>query len=131
MTEFKDLYQSADWKEEKHVPVIEAPDKVNKGEFFTIKLTIGKEVTHPNKTEHHIRWIAAYFQPEEDKFPYQIGKALFTAHGESTEGPDTSSIYTHHESSFQMKTDKPGTIFATSYCNIHGLWQNSKEIEVE
>jgi superoxide reductase len=131
MTEFKDLYQSADWKQEKHVPVIEAPDKVNKGEFFAIKLTIGKEVAHPNKTEHHIRWIAAYFQPTTDKFPYQIGKALFTAHGESTKGPDTSSVYTHHESSFQMKTDKSGTIFATSYCNIHGLWQNSKEIEVE
>ncbi len=131
MTEFKDLYQSADWKQEKHVPVIEAPDKVSKGEFFTVKVTIGKEVAHPNKTEHHIRWIAAYFQPKESKFPYQLSKALFTAHGESAEGPDTSTVYTHHEVSFKMKTDKPGTIFAASYCNIHGLWQNSKEVEIE
>ena len=30
MADFKDLFQSADWKSEKHVPVIEAPKKVKK-----------------------------------------------------------------------------------------------------
>jgi len=130
MKEFKELYQSADWKQEKHVPVIEAPDKVKKGESFTIRVTIGKEVAHPNKTEHHIRWIEIYFQPDEAKFPYQISKTLFTAHGESAEGPDTSTVYTHHEAAVSMKTDKPGTLFAASYCNIHGLWQNAKDIEI-
>ena len=30
MTNFSDLFQSADWKEEKHVPVIEGPDTVKK-----------------------------------------------------------------------------------------------------
>jgi superoxide reductase len=33
---FKEMYQSADWKKEKHVPVIEAPDEVTKGEFFDV-----------------------------------------------------------------------------------------------
>ena len=28
MAEFKDLFQSADWKKEKHAPAIEAPDKI-------------------------------------------------------------------------------------------------------
>lgn len=131
MASFLDLFQSADWKTEKHVPVIEVPDKVKKGEIFKVTATIGKEIAHPNKTEHHIRWIAVYFQMQDGKFPYQIGKAEFTAHGESTEGPDTSTVYTHHEAVFSFKTDKPGTIFASSYCNIHGFWQNSKDIEVE
>lgn len=131
MEEIKNLYQTADWKQEKHVPVIEAPDSVKKNEFFAIEVTIGKEVAHPNETKHHIRWIDVYFKPDGAKFPYQIGKAEFTAHGESVEGPDTSSIYTHHRVSLSFKTEKSGTIIASSYCNIHGLWQNAKELTVE
>jgi superoxide reductase len=130
MTEFKDLFQSADWKIEKHIPVIEAPDKVKKGEFFKVTVSIGKEIAHPNKTEHHIRWIEVYFHPQGEKFPYHVGRADFAAHGESTQGPDTSTVYTHHEAVLSFKTDKPGMIYASSYCNIHGLWQSSKTLEV-
>jgi len=131
MADFKDIFQTADWKTEKHVPVIEAPDAVTKGEMFQVKVSVGKEVAHPNKTEHHIRWIAVWFHPEGSKFPYQIGRADFTAHGESVDGPDTSSVYTHHETVLSFKTDKPGIIFATSLCNIHGLWQSSKRLSVK
>jgi superoxide reductase len=130
MTEMKDSFQSADWKAEKHVPVIEAPEAVKKGEFFRFTVTIGKEIAHPNKTEHHIRWIDVYFQPEGEKYPYHVGKSEFNAHGESVKGPDTSTVYTHHEAALSFKTDKPGTIMASSYCNIHGLWQSSKGIKV-
>ncbi len=131
MSDLRDLFQSADWKTEKHVPVIDCQEKVKKGEVFKVLVTVGKEIAHPNKTEHHIRWIEVYFQPQGEKFPFQIAKAEFTAHGESPQGPDTSSVYTHHEASVSFKTDKPGTIFASSYCNIHGLWQNSREVKIE
>lgn len=131
MAELNELLQTGNWKEEKHVPVIEAPDKVKKGEMFQVKVTIGKEVAHPNKTEHHISWITVFFKPTDDKFPYEIGKAEFSAHGASAKGPDTSTVYTHHEATLSFKTEKPGTIMAASYCNIHGLWKNSKELEVE
>ena len=131
MAEIKELFQSADWKKEKHVPVIEAPDVLKKGETVDIVASVGKEIAHPNKTEHHIRWISVYFQPEGDKFPYQIGKAEFTAHGESTKGPDTSTIYTDPKVMLNFKTEKSGTIYAASYCNIHGLWQSTREIRVE
>lgn len=131
MADIKDLIQSADWKREKHVPVIEVPDRVKKGEFFQVKVTIGKEIAHPNKTEHHISWIDVCFLPSGEKFAYQIGKAEFCAHGASTQGPDTSTVYTHHEVVLSFKTDKPGTLFALSRCNIHGLWQNSQAIELE
>jgi superoxide reductase len=131
MADFKELFKSADWKQEKHVPVIEVPAKVKKGEFFDVTVTIGKEVAHPNKTEHHIRFISVYFLPEGGKFPYHIGTADFMAHGESTEGPDTSTVYTHHRAVLSFKTDHPGTIYATSHCNIHGLWQNSQELKLE
>lgn len=131
MTQFKELFQSADWKAEKHVPVIEAPDTVKKGQVTKIAVTVGKEIAHPNKTEHHISWIELYFQPQGEKFPYQLARVEFTAHGASVQGPDTSSVYTHHEAAISFKTDKPGMIHASSYCNIHGLWQNSRELKVE
>ena len=110
--------------------MIECPDEVAADEMFDVTVTLGKEVAHPNKTEHHIRWISVYFQPEGGKFPYHIGRAEFNAHGESTEGPDTSTVYTHHQAVLSFKTDKKGTIFASSYCNIHGLWENKKDIEI-
>lgn len=131
MADFKDLFQSADFKQEKHVPVIEAPVKVKKGEFFKATVTVGKEIAHPNTTEHHIRWIEVYFLANGEKFPYHIGRFEFASHGESTQGPNTSSIFTYPEISVSLKTDKSGELFASSYCNIHGLWKNSVSIRVE
>jgi superoxide reductase len=130
MADLKDLFQTADWKKEKHVPVIEAPDKVRKGEPVKVTLSVGKEIAHPNTTEHHIRWVAAYFLPEGEKFPYQLAKFEFASHGESTQGPNTSTVYTNPEVGCSFKSDKSGTILASSYCNIHGLWQSAKGIEV-
>ncbi|MEJ2183028.1 MAG: class II SORL domain-containing protein [Nitrospirota bacterium] len=130
VAKFGELFQTADWKTEKHVPVIECPDKVKAGEMFTVTATIGKEVAHPNKTEHHIRWIELYFHPEGEKFPLQVANCQFTAHGEGLEGPDTGAVHAHHAVTVQMKTAKPGTLYATSYCNIHGLWKYSKEVKL-
>ncbi|MBI4651929.1 class II SORL domain-containing protein [Candidatus Desantisbacteria bacterium] len=128
MADFKELFQSDDFKKEKHVPVIEAPDKLKKGDFIKVTVSVGKEIAHPNKTEHHIRWIDVYFHPKGEKFPCYIGRSEFSAHGESAQGADTSSVYTHHEITLSFKTEKPGTIYASSYCNIHGLWMSSKEL---
>ena len=41
-----------DWEnltdlEKKHVPVLEAPDRVKKDEPFTVKVTVGKLLAHP------------------------------------------------------------------------------------
>lgn len=130
MAELKDLLQSADWKKEKHVPVIDSPDKVKKGELIKIVCTVGKEIPHPNTTEHHIRWISVFFMPDGEKFPLQIARSEFDSHGESAGGPNMSTIYTNPEAGISFKTDKSGTIFVSSYCNIHGLWQSSKRLEI-
>lgn len=130
MAELKELFQAADWKTEKHVPVIEAPEQINKGEIFRVTVSVGRAIPHPNTTEHHIRWIDLYFQAEGEKFSYQIARFEFNAHGESTQGPNTSTVYANPEAALAFKTEKSGAIFASSYCNIHGLWQNSKAIKV-
>lgn len=130
MAEFKDLLQSADWKKEKHVPVIDAPDSIKKGDTVKITITIGKEIPHPNTTEHHISWAAVFFLADGEKFPYQIGRFDFAAHGASAQGPNTSTIYTNPEATLSLKTERSGSIMASSYCNIHGLWQSSKSLKV-
>jgi len=123
-----ELFQSGDWKQEKHSPVIEVEkmrDRVKVG------VSVGKEIPHPNTTEHHISWIEVYFLPEGEKFPYQIGRYEFTSHGASAQGPNTSSVYTEPVVEIYFKADKPGTVLSSSYCNIHGLWQSSKELTID
>ena len=115
--------QTADWKKEKHAPVIECPDAVKAGEVFEVKVGVGKEIAHPNTAEHHIRWISLYFQPEGDKFTYEVGHFEFNAHGEGT-------AFASPAATVALKVDKPGTLRALSLCNIHGLWESSKEISV-
>ncbi|MDW7771653.1 MAG: class II SORL domain-containing protein [Desulfobulbaceae bacterium] len=130
MQKIGELYQSADWKTEKHVPTIDCPAKVTADEVFEVRASIGKEVAHPNTTEHHIQWIKLYFKPDDGKFIYQVGSFTFDSHGSSTEGADTGPVYTHHAVTASMKIKKPGTLFATSLCNIHGLWENSRKIDI-
>jgi superoxide reductase len=125
-----DRVQSADWKTEKHVPVIECPDVVVADEIFQVVVGLGKEVAHPNTTEHHIRWIQLFFHPEGDKSSYQIGNYEFCAHGESVAGANEGPAYTHHSISTYLKVNKPGTIHALALCNIHGLWESSKDIKL-
>ncbi|MBS3816734.1 MAG: class II SORL domain-containing protein [Candidatus Thermoplasmatota archaeon] len=125
MTKIEELYQTEDWKTEKHVPAIETKEV---GEGIKVKATVGKEISHPNETEHHIRWIELYFKPEGEEYPIQLGKYEFTSHGESAKGPDTSGILAEPKVVATIKAEKPGTIIANSYCNIHGLWTNEKEL---
>ena len=118
-----DSIKEADWKKEKHVPVIECPDQVKAGELFEVKVSLGKEIAHPNTTEHHIRWISVYFTPEGEKFVYDMGRFEFNAHGEG-------AAFTHHAFTTSLKVNKPGMLYALALCNIHGLWQSSKEIKL-
>jgi superoxide reductase len=44
------MYRSDDWKNEKHVPVIDAPGLVKKETPFNVAIAVGKEIAHPNTT---------------------------------------------------------------------------------
>ena len=125
-----ELYRTADWKSEKHVPVIDCPDRVTTDEFFEVTVSLGKEVAHPNTTEHHIRWIQLFFMPEKEKSAYQVTSFEFCAHGESINGTNHGPVYTHHTATAQLRLKKSGKLYATALCNIHGLWESSKFISV-
>ncbi|MBN2047359.1 MAG: class II SORL domain-containing protein [Anaerolineaceae bacterium] len=130
MSEFGSLVQSADWKKEKHSPSIDAPESVKAGELFTVEFGIGKEIAHPNTTAHHIAYISLFFKPDSEKFAHQVAHVDFSAHGESARGEDANPVFTEPFASVKVKLNESGTFYALSFCNIHGLWESSKEIKV-
>ncbi len=130
MAKLGDQFQTADWKQEKHSPVIESPDSVKAGEKFEIGVSVGKEIAHPNTTEHHIRWIQVFFKPEGEKFSYQLASCEFNAHGESAKGANEGPAFTEPAVGATLTLKSSGTLFALSFCNIHGLWESSKAISV-
>lgn len=126
---FADIVKSADWKSEKHVPVIEAPTKASAGEKIVVAVSVGKEIAHPNTTEHHIRWIRLCFKPDTGN-AYDLGLFEFNAHGESTEGANKGPVYVEPSAQVVVKLNSSGTLLAAAYCNIHGLWESSKDISI-
>jgi superoxide reductase len=115
------VIKTADWKTEKHAPVIELPAGIKAGETFDVKVSLGKEIAHPNTLEHHIAWISVFFQPEGAPVPFQVGHFEFTSHGAGDIVTSPSVVVT-------FKTDKPGKLQAMSFCNIHGLWLGNAEV---
>ena len=118
-----DKVQSADWKNEKHVPAITVQDSAKAGELIKLNVRVGKEIPHPNTVEHHIRWIQVYYTPDDGKFTYDLGRANFNSHGE---GP----ISTDSNADLYFTANASGTINAVSLCNLHGLWESSKKLTI-
>ena len=122
--------QTADWEEEKHTPVITCPETVTADQTLEVGLELGKAVSHPNTTEHHIRWIQLYYQPDGSNAVYELAKVDFNAHGESTAGANEGPVTTQHAGKVNVALRTSGVLHAMSYCNIHGLWSSKKQISV-
>lgn len=104
-------------KVETHTPEIECPDIVKANEPFEVRISITK---HPNKLEHSIRYVDVFFIEEGRAFnPIKVAKVQFT--------PE----YVETEAVIKLKIQKSGKIIALAYCNLHGLWENYKEVRVE
>ncbi len=112
------MIREADWKHEKHVPVIEVEKE---GEDYRVTVSVGKEIPHPNLPEHHISWIELYFIPEGDNTPYPLGRADFLAHG-------VKNLVSEPRAVFYVSLPGPGKLVALALCNIHGLWKGEKEV---
>lgn len=130
MSTLGEFYQSGDWKNEKHVPVIKCNNETSPDSPFDVIVSIGDEIPHPNTTEHHIRWIKLYFKPEDEKFIYELGSYEFNSHGESVKGANEGPCFTDPHVVTKLKVKSSGKLIAASYCNIHGLWESSEDIKV-
>ncbi|MDW7670207.1 MAG: desulfoferrodoxin family protein, partial [Bacillota bacterium] len=86
--------------------------------------SIGDAIGHPNTLEHHIVWFKLFFHGDGEKFPVELAHFQFAAHGEGEN-------FTEPTGMALVKLSKSGTLFAQSYCNIHGVWENSQPVTVE
>lgn len=93
---------------EKHVPVIEVRGNV-------VEVSVGKEVAHPNTLEHHIKWIRLYGIKKDSNLPVDI--AYF----------DVAPTLAQPKMIAELILTDYKELYAVSYCNIHGVWENSIE----
>ena len=100
--------------EQKHIPVITAPDRVKRDETFLVTIEVGKYKAHPNEPAHFIEWIELY---SGDTFLLRVGLA-----GSLSDPKVTIPIKLTHAH---------GPLKAWGKCNLHGLWEGVKDIEVE
>ncbi len=94
---------------EKHVPDM-ALSTSALGTVVTIQ--VGKEVVHPTTKEHHIEWVKVFGETQDGKF-VEIGELNF---GKGTAFPHGSLV---------IKKEDYKSLTALSYCNLHGVWDNS------
>jgi len=94
---------------EKHVPDLSV-ETVEIGTL--VKIQVGKEVLHPTTKEHHIAWVQLFGETADGKF-VQIAKLDF---GEGTALPHGGVV---------IAQDAYKSLAAISYCNLHGVWENS------
>lgn len=118
------LIKSADWKSEKHVPVITitsvpsvpCPVSCVPCNLYEVEVSVGKEIPHPNMVEHHIAWIALYYVASGSQLPVKLARAEFSTHG-----PD---VIIEPVLKTIVRLPRPGILHAIAYCNLHGLWES-------
>ena len=100
--------------EKKHLPIIDCPSTVKKGEPFEVKIEVGKLLKHPNENIHYIEWIELFaddhlFISKVELIPV-VGSPKVTL---------TISLNESH------------TLKARERCNLHGIWEYAKEVKVK
>ncbi len=100
-----------------HMPNIECPDVVKRGEKFKVRIFIKD---HPNRIDHYISHIDIYFTEEDRQFnPIHIARINLV--------PE----YSHPELCITLTLRKSGYLHVIAYCVNHGLWESTKKIVVE
>jgi superoxide reductase len=117
-----ELNKPKDWTNltntaKKHVPIIEAPEKVKAKEPFTVKVKVGgiDGVEHPNTLGHWINWVHLYAGER------LISKVEFA--------PEVCDGYVV---TLNVTLDETATLRAQGFCNLHGVWEGrEKKVIVE
>lgn len=94
--------------EQMHLPWIQVPDFVKKEEKFEVIVKIGR-VDHPMEKEHYIRCIRLYINGIQHECR-------------------TLKADNHSEAKFEISLDDNSVIRAWAECNLHGIWEDEKNI---
>ncbi|WP_432822085.1 class II SORL domain-containing protein [Trichloromonas sp.] len=95
--------------EKKHAPVIAVPAKIVAGESFAVTLTMG-EIDHPMGPAHYIQNVDLLVGNEP------AGHVEFR--------PEVATA----KATVYIRLDRPVTLVARAYCNLHGLWESRLEV---
>jgi superoxide reductase len=107
--EFRTLRKSFDAK---HTPKISAPEKVKRGEWFDVTITIGEGGEHPSLSEHFVRYIALYINTAEIARVY------------------LHPVYSYPKVTFTIALDEGGSLRAVEEPTHSAAWESSKKIVV-
>jgi superoxide reductase len=111
----KDLSNLSDL-EKKHLPIISAPASVKAGEPFEITIEVGKLLAHPNEPAHHIQWIVL------------LNGSLTMAIVQLT--PQLTPVMANPRVTLKITLEENAKLRVLERCNIHGEWENSKDVTV-
>jgi len=124
--------------EKKHIPVIEAPVEVIAGEPFEVKVTIGG-IPHVMEEDHYIQWIELHINDDfvgKKELKSTDGKAEATFTAVATEEMISAREIMNCRIHGFGVCGTCGTrsaivnLRAVEGCNVHGLWEGSKGIEI-
>ena len=99
--------------EKKHAVIIDAPESVEAGERFEVTLKVGEHKDHPNELAHFIEWMELYIG---DTFLARL---------------DLTPEKTHYVMKTSVQLDHAHPIRGRAKCNLHGIWEGEKELEVK
>ncbi len=100
--------------EKKHTPVITCPDSVKSGEPFEVKINVGA-IPHVMEEGHHIQWLEVSFG---QNFNARV---------------DLTPVFTKPEVTVKLVKGgkhRTSTLRVTERCNLHGLWEATKDIQI-
>lgn len=107
--EFRALHKSVD---PKHTPKIVAPDRVVRGAWFDVTVSVGAGSQHPSLAEHAVRYIALY------KDTAEIARVYL------------HPVYSAPVVTFTIALDESGSLRAVAEPTHSAAWEASKEITV-
>jgi len=102
--------KTSDEGKEKHVPSIDVKECSACGEL-SVTIQVGREVLHPSTTEHSIKTITLYGATDDEKLEQLT---VFQLGDQNTVARVRTSV----------KKGQYKKLAATSYCNLHGLWES-------
>lgn len=109
----KDMSNLSDL-EKKHLPEITAPARIKRDEVFPVSIEVGHLMAHPNEAGHFIEWLELYCG---DTFLFRV-----TLSGSVSLPKTTVPVKLSHAH---------GPLKAFAKCNLHGLWETTKDIMIE
>ncbi|MCP4051264.1 MAG: hypothetical protein GY730_11240 [bacterium] len=104
-----DYIKNSDEGAEKHCPDI-STSVCDNCDALGVTVQVGKEILHPGTVEHSIKLIILYGVKDN-----KLEQLTVSSLGDENTVPRIKSYITK---------DKYQKLIATSYCNLHGLWEN-------